>query len=97
MAQYRPEAQRVSALQLLPMPSNAEQVPELLVPPAAAGALESAMRQLLSDPARIARMGAVGREFVAGNFDELSVIRQTLAGYAELGHADRVELRGSAV
>jgi glycosyltransferase involved in cell wall biosynthesis len=69
----------------------------LLVPPADAAALESAMRQLLADPARIARMGAAGREFVAGNFDELSVIRQTLAGYAELGQADRVELRGSAV
>jgi glycosyltransferase involved in cell wall biosynthesis len=69
----------------------------LLVPPANAAALESAMRQLIADPGRIARMGAAGREFVARNFDELSVIHQMLNGYAELVNAGRVEIKGSAV
>jgi glycosyltransferase involved in cell wall biosynthesis len=56
----------------------------LLVPARDSAALASAIRLLIADPETRARMGAAGRAKVLAEFDERSVIRQTLDVYREL-------------
>ena len=47
-------------------------------------ALGQALGSLLADPARCARMGALGRERILAGFTEEQVVAQTLAVYRDL-------------
>ena len=53
----------------------------LLVPPADAGRLASALSELLEDPDRQRRMGAAGRESVAARFTPARHVAALLDGY----------------
>jgi alpha-maltose-1-phosphate synthase len=56
----------------------------LLVPPGEPDVLAAAITSLVSDPARAAAMGQLGRERVAAEFSWASVAAQTAALYTEL-------------
>jgi len=56
----------------------------LTVPPGDAGALSAALARLLGDPALRARMGAAGRERVAGELSAATMLRRTLDLYREV-------------
>jgi glycosyltransferase involved in cell wall biosynthesis len=55
-----------------------------LVPPGDAGALESALRRLLDDPARRVEMGRAGRAHVLARFDERDAVAKYRALFASL-------------
>jgi glycosyltransferase involved in cell wall biosynthesis len=54
----------------------------MLVPPGNVDALADALRALLDDPARAARMGEAGRERVLATFSAAATVERVLGLYA---------------